>query len=171
MSLYAATIPSYQQTLGAVGHLIGKAAAFCSERGLAPDDLLQARLADDMQPFAYQVKSTAVHSIGAIEGLRAGRFTPDTTRPPDGFDALQARIDETLTALAALDPAEIDGFAGGAMRFEAGARQFPFTGELFLLSFSLPNFYFHAATAYGILRARGVPLGKGDYLGRLRMTG
>ena len=67
-SLYAATIPTYQQILGAVSGLLGAAEAFCAEKGIAPEAIIQARLADDMQPFAYQVKSTAVHSLGAIGG-------------------------------------------------------------------------------------------------------
>ena len=69
-SLYAATIPSYRQTLEAVFGLLGKAEGFCTDKGIAPHDIIQARLAEDMLPFAYQVKSTAVHSLGAIEGVR-----------------------------------------------------------------------------------------------------
>ena len=65
-SLYAATIPSYQQSLGAVAALLGTAEAYCTEKGLPFEDIIQARLAADMLPFAYQVKSTAVHSLGAI---------------------------------------------------------------------------------------------------------
>jgi uncharacterized protein len=45
----------------------------------------------------------------------------------------------------------------------------PFTAEGFLLSFSLPNFYFHATTAYAILRMKGVPIGKRDYIGQMRL--
>ena len=91
-SLYAATVPSYQQILSAIAALLGKAEKFCAERGIAAHDIIHARLADDMQPFAYQVKSTAVHSLGAIEGVRKGAFSPDTTPPPDTFAALSARI-------------------------------------------------------------------------------
>ena len=60
-SLYAATVPSYCQILGAVAGLIDKADAFCNEKELTPHDILECRLAADMQPFAYQVKSTVVH--------------------------------------------------------------------------------------------------------------
>jgi hypothetical protein len=69
-SLYDATIPSYRQILNAVGGLLGKAESYCAEQKLADDEIIQARLAPDMLPFAYQVKSTAVHSLGAIEGVR-----------------------------------------------------------------------------------------------------
>jgi uncharacterized protein len=168
-SLYAATVPSYQQTLGAVLGLLGKAETFCADKGLAPQDIIQARLAEDMLPFAYQVKSTAVHSLGAIEGVRRGVFSPDLTAPPDSFPALKARIAATLAALEAVDAAEVDAFVGRDMRFVSGDRHADFTAENFLLSFSQPNFYFHATTAYAILRWKGVPLGKRDYTGRLRL--
>ena len=81
-SLYAATIPTYQQILGAVSGLLGAAETFCAERGIAPEAIIQARLADDMQPFAYQVKSTAVHSLGAIEGVRRGSVGKALTARP-----------------------------------------------------------------------------------------
>ena len=70
-SLYAATVPSYRQILGSVSDLLGKAEAFCAEKGIAPREIIEARLAEDMLPFAYQVKSTAVHSLGAIEACAA----------------------------------------------------------------------------------------------------
>src|ERR1700733_14685083 len=100
-SLYAATIPSFQQTLGAVSGLLDKADAYCAEKTVAPQELIQARLAADMFPLAYQVKSTAVHSLGAIEGIRRGVFSPDTTSPPQTLPALKARVTETISALAA----------------------------------------------------------------------
>ena len=167
-SLYAATIPSYVQILNSVSGLIDKAESFCMEKGISPPDIIQARLAQDMLPFAYQVKSVAVHSLGAIEGVRRGVFSPDVTQPPETFAALKARISQTLAALEAIDAAAIDAFIGRDMRFTFGDRNIEFTAENFLLSFSQPNFYFHAATAYDILRWKGVPIGKRDYAGRLR---
>ena len=168
-SLYAATIPSYQQILGAVSGLLDAAEAFCAEKGIAPEDIIKARLAEDMLPFAYQVKSTAVHSLGAIDGVRRGVFSPDTTPPPENFAALKVRIAETLASLEAIEPAEVDSFVGRDMRFAFGDRHVEFTAENFLLSFSQPNFYFHATTTYAILRWKGVPLGKRDFTGRTRV--
>jgi hypothetical protein len=168
LSLYAATVPSYRQILGAVSALVRTAQAFCADKGIDPPELIQARLAPDMLPFAYQVKSTAVHSLGAIEGVRRGVFSPDMTPPPETFAALEARIMGALSALEAIQPAEVESFVGRDMRFEYGSRRIEFTAEEFLLSFSQPNFYFHAATAYDILRWKGVPLGKRDFMGRLR---
>jgi uncharacterized protein len=168
-SLHAATVPSYRQILGAVGALVGKAEAYCVERSLAPEEIIHARLAGDMLPFAYQVKSTAVHSLGAIEGLHKGVFSPDLTPPPQTFQDLKNTVAHALGALEAIDPKEIDAFVGRDMRFVFGERQLNFTGEDFLLTFSQPNFYFHAATAYDILRWKGLPLGKRDFMGRLRL--
>ncbi|MEY2927371.1 MAG: hypothetical protein RL367_1848, partial [Pseudomonadota bacterium] len=85
LSLYAATIPSFQQILGSVATLLDKAEEFCAEQGLEHADIIQARLIDDMLPFAYQVKSTVAHSVGAIAGVRAGNFSPAMDPPPSDF--------------------------------------------------------------------------------------
>jgi hypothetical protein len=170
-SLYDAIVPSSLQMLGTVGHLIDKAEAWCSEREAPASVLLDARLAEDMLPFAYQVKSAAVHSLGAIEGVRKGSFSPETTPPPADFAGLKARIADAIAALEAIEPAEVDGFVGRDMRFAFGDRHIEFTAEDFLLSFSQPNFYFHATTAYDLLRWKGVPLGKRDFMGAPRTKG
>jgi len=169
ISLYAATIPNYLQLLEAVFRLLEKAEAHCSEKGLDPNSILQARLAEDMNPFVYQVKSAAVHSIGAIEGVRRGSFSPDTTTPPQTFPALKARVSEAVKALNAIAPEEVDGFVGRDMCFVFGDRRVDYRAEDFLLSFSQPNFFFHVTTAYDILRWKGLPIGKRDYLGKLRI--
>jgi hypothetical protein len=168
ISLYDATVPSYRQILGAVAGLLAKAERHCTDRGIAPDEIVQARLAPDMLPFAYQVKSTVVHSLGAIEGVRKGVFSPDMTPPPKDFGALNHVVAAALAALEAIKPAEIDALIGRDMRFEFGERHIDFTAENFLLSFSQPNFYFHAATAYDILRWKGLPVGKRDFMGKAR---
>ena len=171
ISLYTATVPAFRQTVDAVAGLLGKAETFATEKGVDLQSLVDARLAPDMLPFAYQVKSVASHSTGAINGVRAGVFSPDMSALPADFAAMRALLDQTAAALAALDPAEVDGFTGRDMAFVMGERRMEFTAEDFLLSFSMPNFYFHATTAYDILRAEGVPLGKRDYLGRPRVKG
>jgi hypothetical protein len=98
-------------------------------------------------------------------------FSPDTTPPPQTFAALKARIVETLAALEAVEAveaAEVDSFVGRDMRFAFGECHVDFTAENFLLSFSQPNFYFHAATTYDILRWKGVAIGKRDFMGKTR---
>jgi len=169
LSLYQAVVPNYVQILTAVARLLDTAEKHCAETGTDPDDLLKARLADDMLPFGYQVKSCVAHSIGAVEGLRAGVFSPDMTPWPTTFDGLRAAIKDALAKVEALSADEINGFVGQDMRFDMGEMVMPFTAEEFLLSFSQPNFYFHATTAYDILRWKGVKLGKRDFMGRPRL--
>lgn len=168
-SLYSATVPNFIQILGSVSRLVDKGEAFCKETGLAPDEIVQARLAPDMFPFAYQVKSTVTHSIGAIEGAKSGVFSPNLDAPPETFAAMKAKVEEAIAALGKITPAEVDALVGRDARFEFRDTKLPFTAENFLLSFSTPNFYFHAATAYDILRWKGVQVGKRDFIGRARM--
>lgn len=169
ISLYDAVIPANLQIIGSVSGLVDKAKAFCAAEGRSEADMLQARLIEDMLPFAYQVKVVSEHSLGAIEGVRAGNYSPDLAALPADFAGLEAKLAAAASALEAIDPAEIEGFVGKDMQFSFGETVIPFTAENFLLSFALPNFYFHAATAYDILRAQGVAVGKRDFLGQLRM--
>ena len=168
-TLYDATIPNFQQTVGATIGLIDKAEAFCTDTGLDPAELVGAKLADDMLPFGYQVKSVCAHSIGAIKGVRAGLFSPDLSPWPNDLAGLKAALTGAQSALAAVAPDEINGFVGNDMAFAFKDRRMEFTAENFLLSFSLPNFYFHATTAYAIMRMKGVQIGKMDFMGRPRM--
>lgn len=165
LSLHAAVIPSALQILGAGLGWLEKAQA-C---GIAEGELVEARLVDDMLPFAYQVKSMAVHSQGAIEGVRKGVFSPDMSEPPSTIAGLREKLQGAIAFLESVTEDEMEGFFGQDMRFEFRDKKVPFTAEDFLLTFSQPNFYFHAVTAYGVLRARGVAVGKLDYLGALRI--
>ena len=169
LTLYAATVPSYRQILGSVAGLLTKAEAFCTEHNLAPAQLIEARLASDMFPFSFQIRSTAGHSIGAIEALRRGSFSPDRSPLPETFGALEELVAGAERALGALEPEELETLGQREVLFIAGERRLAFTGEDFLLSFAQPNFYFHATTAYDILRFKGVPLAKCDFLGQLRL--
>lgn len=168
-SLYSATIPAYLQTLGALAALIDKAEVHCASTGTAPAELIEARLAPDMLPFAYQVKSVKVHTLGAIHGVRKGVFSPDLSTPPDSFAAMRTMIASAAKELEGVSAAEVESFIGRDMRFEFGESRMDFTAENFLLSFSQPNFYFHMTTAYDILRWKGLQIGKRDYMGRPRL--
>ncbi|WBH15634.1 DUF1993 domain-containing protein [Sphingomonas radiodurans] len=168
-SLFDAVVPSNLQILGVVDGLIDKAEAFAKERGMAPAELIDARLAPDMLPFGYQVKSVAEHSRGGIDGVRGGNFSPSMTPWPTDFAGLHEKISAATAALEAIDRVDFDALADKDTQFSMGEMKMPFTGAHFLLSFSQPNFYFHATTAYAILRAQGVKLGKRDFLGQLRM--
>lgn len=168
-SLYDAVIPSNIQVLGAVRGLVDKAEAFAAEQGVDAAELIDARLAPDMLPFGYQVKSCAEHSAGGVAGVRGGSFSPSTKPWPTDFTGLRARVDAAVSGLEAVDRAEFAALAERDTEFRMGELVMPFTGAQFLLSFSQPNFYFHATTAYAILRMKGVRLGKRDFLGKLRL--
>lgn len=164
ISLHAATVPSMLQLLNAGRTWLDKAQA----GPLGEREIIEARLAPDMLPFAYQVKSMAHHSQGAFQGVRKGVFSPDMSEPPQGFAGLRERLEEAVAYLGALTEDEVEAMRDGAMRFAFRDATMPFTVEDFLLSMSQPNFYFHATTAYAILRANGVALGKMDYMGAVR---
>lgn len=169
MTLYAATVPAFRQALDAIAGLLTTAETYCAENKVAASEIISARLAPDMLPFAFQIKATAFHSHGAIEGIRQGVLAPDRSPPPDSFAALQALVADARGALATVEPVEIDSFIGRDMRLVLGERHLDFLAEDFLLSFSLPNLYFHSTTAYDILRWKGLAIGKRDFLGRLRL--
>ncbi|KQT35204.1 hypothetical protein ASG29_03570 [Sphingomonas sp. Leaf412] len=169
-SLYDAVVPSNLQILRAVDGLVDKAAAFCAQNGRSEADLIDARLAPDMLPFGYQVKSCVAHSVGGIEGARTGSFSPDMSAWPTDIAGLHAILRTAIETLAATDRDSIDALVDSDTHFLFGEVRMPFTGANFLLSFSQPNFYFHATTAYAILRAQGVKLGKRDFIGIPRIN-
>ncbi len=169
-SLHAATIPPYLQILGSVGRLVDRAEAWCAETNTPTEEVIAARLIADMLPFTYQVKSTAEHSIGAVQSVRAGFATPSLSMPPATFAELRDKVAGARLELAAVEPAELDSYVGKSVRFEFKDLKRDFTAENFLIGYALPNFYFHAVTAYDLLRARGMQLGKRDFLGDLPAT-
>ncbi|MGD9664471.1 MAG: DUF1993 family protein [Novosphingobium sp.] len=170
LSLFDAFVPGCLQILDALDGVLDKGEAFAKENGLSAADLIQARLYDNMLPFAYQVKSCWVHSALAIEGVRTGTFSPESSEPPVDWASLHAKVAEARTALKATSADELESMADNVVDFSINGKVLmTFVGQDFLLSFSQPNFYFHATTAYDILRERGVPLGKLDYLGPMRI--
>ncbi len=170
ISLYDATVPSFIQIVGATKKILEKASDWISATKQDEADIVHARFAEDMFDFAYQVKSVGSHSIGAIEGVRAGAFAPDMSKPPQSMAGLIERMAEVETALAAIDPDEIESLIGRPVEFSLPSKnlKLPFVAENFLLSFSQTNFYFHATTAYDILRWKGMDVGKVDYMGHMR---
>ena len=172
ISLHAALVPGWLQILRATRALVDKAETHCNETGIDAAELLQTRLIDDMLPLAYQFKSCSVHSQGAIEGVRRGSFSPDRTEPPATFAGIAAQLDAAAVFLASLDPAELEGFTDKEVVFGIGENfRREFTADNFLLGFSQPNFFFHATTAYNILRMTGFPIGKGNFIGVMPARG
>jgi hypothetical protein len=170
ISLYDVTVASYLQTLGAVAGVMEKGLAHAKENGADLAEIVETRLCGDMLPFRFQIVSVTHHSRGAIEGAKAGVFSPPPDLGPLDYAALQQLVADARADLAKLSRDEVDALQGKDMVFRLrGDIQMPFTAENFLLSFSMPNFYFHATTAYDILRWKGAPLGKRDFMGQMRM--
>ncbi len=169
ISLYDVSVRSFLQVLGGVSGFLERGLAHCQDNGVDPESIVETRIFDDMLPFRFQIISVAHHSAGAIEGARSGVFRPPGMAQPLDYAALQGLVADAKAALEAVTPEEINALEGKDVAFELGPRTLPFTAEGFLMSFSLPNLHFHATTAYDILRSKGVPLGKRDYMGQMRL--
>jgi len=168
VSLYELSVATYLQTIGGVEGFLAKGLAHFQEKGIDADSVIETRLFTDMLPFKFQIQSAAHHSLGAIRGVQAGQFAPGGPTA-DSYAGLQKIIAETRETLQKVTPAEVNACEGKDVVFSVRDLKLPFVAEHFLMSFSLPNFFFHAATAYDILRMKGVPLGKRDFMGRMRM--
>lgn len=167
-SFYELSVPTFLQTVKAIGGCLDRAHHHCAERGADPNDFVRVRLFDDMAPFHFQIEAAWHHAVYGLEAARTGEFTPPPLRGPVPFADLRAMMSHAEAALQSFSPEEVNGWAGKELDLQIGPRRLAFTAESFILSFSLPNFYFHAVTAYDILRMRGVPLGKRDFEGHLR---
>jgi hypothetical protein len=168
-SLYDATVANFLQILGATEALMTKSLAHFTEKGVDPAEIVETRLCADMLPLRFQVVSLAHHSRGAIMAAQNGVFVPPSGQPDLDYAALQALVTEARTGLAALSPETVNALVDRDVTFKIGDRTLLFTAEGFLMSFSLPNFFFHATTAYDILRHKGAPIGKRDFMGRLKL--
>lgn len=172
ITLYDALVPNYRQILGGLRAQIDKAEQFAADQGIAPSELIEAKLADDMWPLPYHVRSCWVHSKLALELAPTGEFSPDFTNLPQDWDAMRAMIDEALGALDATGKDQLEAIADQKIAFVLGGKTLmQFTVQDFLFSFSQTNFYFHATTFYDILRMKGLPLTKRDYLHAPRIIG
>jgi hypothetical protein len=169
ISLYDLTVPTYLQTLTGVSGVLDRGLSHCVDNNVDPADIVATRLFADMAPFSFQLWSVVHHSRNALEGLKSGVFGPPAKLPELDYAGWQQLILDTRQALQAVSADEVNSLEGRPVEFQMGQFKVPFTAENFVLSFSLPNFHFHATTTYDILRMKGVPLGKRDYMGPLRM--
>jgi len=169
ISLYDLSVANYLQTLEGVVGFLEKGLAHFTTKGGDVDEIVETRLFPDMLPFRFQLQSVAHHSLGAIEGVKKGLFQPPPQAPAYGYRGLQQLVGDAREALQKMTPAEVNALEGKDVVFQLHDFKMPFTAQGFLLSFSLPNFYFHATTAYDILRMKGVPIGKRDYMGSMRL--
>lgn len=167
VTFHEACVPPLLQGLRALSGVLGKAAAHAAATGTDPAALLQARLAPDMFPCVRQVQIASDFAKGAGAQLTGGT-SPKHLDTETTLDELQARLARTEAYLATLPPAAFKGAERRELTVKAGPRELRFDGgRTYLLHFALPNFHFHATTAYVILRHGGVALGKPDFIGSL----
>lgn len=161
VSMYQASMPLLVRGLDNLSAVLTKGAAH-------PDAaaLVEARLAPDMFTLAGQVQRASDAAKGCAARL-AGIDNPSFADTETTFAQLQERIARTIAFLQGVKPAQIDGSEDKAISFKAGPYMLNFTGTSYLLTFVVPNFFFHATTAYDILRHKGVAVGKMDFLGSL----
>lgn len=166
LSLYDVSIPVLVRHLDILGGLLTKAEANAKARAIDPSVFVNARLAPDMFPLSRQIQIASDGAKGAGARL-AGVEIPSYPDTETSFDDLRARLAKTVDFLKSLDPAAIAGAEDRTIILKLRGTDVPFTARSFLLTFALPNFFFHVVTAYNILRENGVDVGKGDYLGAI----
>ena len=165
MSFYDAVVPAYLQILNSLTGLLSKAEAHCEAKKIAPEVLLGSRLYPDMLPLSKQVQLVSDFAAKGCARLTHTEVPamPDTEKT---FGELKQRLAKTIDYVKSFQPAQFEGGDSKDVTFPAGPdRSITLKGQQFLNAFSFPNFYFHAATAHGILRHNGVEIGKRDFLG------
>lgn len=163
-SMYSASIPAFRQILGSLLSILDKAEAHIEEKKLDPNALLQFRLFPDMLPLTRQIQIAADFAKGAGARL-AGADVPAFEDTEKTIGELKLRIQRTLTFLDSLPREAIEGSAQRAITTGSGEKTKHWVGQEYLMHYALPHFYFHATTAYNILRHNGLEVGKKDYIG------
>lgn len=163
--IYASSIAILIHNMKALSAVLKKADAHCEARKIDRNALLQARLFPDMFPLIRQVQLVTDFAKGCGARL-SGIAIPSYPDEEKSFEDLQARLSRTIDFLRTLNDADFADAATRSITLRAGGKDVTFSGADYLNSYVLPNFYFHYATAYNILRHNGVELGKGDFMGR-----
>ncbi|WP_418128428.1 DUF1993 domain-containing protein [Variovorax sp. 375MFSha3.1] len=165
LSMYDLSVPVFTRGLGRLTHILDKSLAHAKANGIDPAELVDARLAPDMLTLAGQIqRASDASKLGTarIAGVTAPSF-PDEEKT---WDDLVARIAKTQDFLVTVDRALIDGHEDRAVTIKTREGEATFTAQRYLLQFAVPNFFFHVTTAYDVLRHKGMPIGKMDYLGK-----
>ncbi|AOJ68541.1 MULTISPECIES: DUF1993 domain-containing protein [Burkholderia] len=164
LSMYDVSIPAFIRGLNNLSAVLDKGDAYARSQGVEPAEFVRARLRDDMYSLDAQVQRASDTAKGCGARL-AGIAVPSFADTEATFAELRARIGKTIDFLKTIQPAQLDGSETRAIELPLRDGVMTFDGKSYLLGFALPNFYFHTTTAYDILRHKGVPLGKMDYLG------
>jgi hypothetical protein len=164
--LFDASVPVFTQMLGGLNEVLAKAEAHASARNIEPAALLQARLFPDMFALVRQVQIACDFASGVCARL-AGVEVPSYEATEQSFADLQARTAKTLAFVASLNEAQFVDAAAREIVLRPGTpKERRFTGQAYLLSYGLPQFFFHVTTAYSIVRHNGVEVGKKDFMGK-----
>ena len=165
VSMYAIAIPTFQKQLSALDAMLDKAADYAATKKIDMAVLLGARLYPDMFNLTRQVQLATDFAKAAparLAGLDVPSFPDTETTLPE----LKERLAKTQAMLAAYTPAQLEGSEAKQVTLKLGGNEVTFSGQDYLLHVALPNFYFHCATAYGILRHNGLEIGKRDFVRR-----
>jgi hypothetical protein len=165
LSMYSASVPVFRQVLGSLTAILEKAEAHADLKKIDPQALLQARLFPDMFPLLRQVQVAADFAKGSVARL-GGVEVPRYEDVETDFAGLRERIARTLAFIDSVPRDAIEDGADREITVGAGDKQRQFAnGQLYLSHYALPHFYFHATTAYAILRHNGLEIGKKDFIG------
>lgn len=166
-SLYDFTVPAFARALTNLSNQIDKAQAFAEHKKFDGLQLAESRLIADMHPFARQVQIACDNAKGAVARL-AGVDPPKHEDNEKTLTELKARVAKTLDFIGGIKREQFVGAETREVVLKFPQLTLTFNGQDYVTKFALPNFYFHAATAYNILRTNGVDLGKRDFLGAVQ---
>ena len=164
VNMYTISVPIFVQILEALGNVIDKAKAHCEAKKLDEAFFINNRFYPDMFPFVRQVRSACDHAVNAC-GRVAGVELPSFANDENSFDDLKERIAKAVAFVKSVKPEQMNGQEDKEIVFKLPSGERRFTGQTMLLNFTMPNFYFHATTAYDLLRHCGIELGKRDFMG------
>jgi len=167
MSMYEQTVPQFIRLLGQVQRWLDKAQAYAEQKKFDPEVFMSTRLAPDQFPLVRQIQILTDLIKGGCSRI-AGVTPPVYEDKETTLAEIRARVDKTIAYLQTLKREQFQGAEERniTLPFIPGKYM---TGTEHLVEFVLPNVYFHATTAYAILRANGVDLGKMDFLGDISL--
>ena len=157
-------VPTMIRTLNALKGILQKGEDFAVSNNIEHSEVLNASLIDGMHPLKRQIQMVT-DTVRRVLCQLAEQDITSVEDTEETFAELQARIDSTLVFIEAFDKTTLAGSEDKTITLPIGDG-LELDGATFLMGFALPNFYFHAATAYNILRKQGVEVGKIDFLGR-----
>ena len=165
-AIHASSITVFRQMLGSLDAILAKAGAHVTEKKIEPAALTQARLFPDMFPLCKQVQIACDFARGVSARL-AGAEVPKYEDNEQTFDELRGLIARSLDFIDSFSPAQLAGAAQREIVIRPGTpKERHFNGQAYLLSYGLPQFFFHVTTAYALLRHNGIEIGKRDYMGQ-----